>query len=61
MSERSELTAKQAKLLLSQVNYEIKLSELGADQSKKVKNNQILKYIEKEIEKGDQEEKQLSE
>ncbi len=49
MSEKSELTAQQAKLLLSQVSYEIKLTELGSDREKKVKQNRWLKEIEKEI------------
>lgn len=47
MSEKSDLTAQQAKLLLSQVNYEIKLTELGIENGKNVKQKQLLKNIEK--------------
>lgn len=43
MSQKSELTAQQAKLLLSQVTYEIKLTELGINKDKNAKQTKLLK------------------
>lgn len=47
MSGKSELTSQQAKFLLSQVSYEIKLSEY--EELRDEKQNSVLEQIEREV------------
>ena len=62
MSKKSDLTAQQAKLLLSQVKYEVKLLQINAFNQKKnyLGEEKMLREIEKQIDKKDNEKEQLS-